>query len=180
MKQTTQKAVAKRPKVPRLPKAPKLSKAPKAPKLYRYKRCGLDNVYLEGGVEYVQTPRGWVLRIKDMEGLHRAIGRWLVHEKKDLTGKEFRFLRHEINLTQQNLAALLNTEVQNVGRWEREEGNKIHGPAQALIRLLYDEKINGNTEISKSLERLAELDEQIGSDEDMKFEAGPDGWSAAA
>lgn len=174
MKQATQKAVAKRPKVPRP------SKAPEAPKLYRYKGCGLDNVYLQGGVEYIQTPRGWVLHIKDMEGLHREIGRRLVHEKKDLTGKEFRFLRHEINLTQQVLAALLNTDVQNVGRWEREEGDKVPGPAQGLIRLLYDEKVNGNTEISKSLERLAELDEQIGDNEDIRFEFGPEGWSSAA
>lgn len=162
MKRATRKAVAKR------------------PKLHHYKGCGLDNVYLEGGVEYVDTPRGKVQRIKDLEGLHRAIGHWLVHEKKDLTGKEFRFLRHEINLTQENLAALLNTDVQNVGRWEREEGYKIPGPAQGVIRLLYNEKINKNTEISKSLERLAELDEQMGADEDMKFEVGPDGWSAAA
>ena len=57
----------------------------KAPPVYRadrYKGCGLDNVYLEGGVEYIQTPRGWVLHIQDVEGLHRAIGHWLVHEKK--------------------------------------------------------------------------------------------------
>jgi DNA-binding transcriptional regulator YiaG len=174
MKQAMQRAVAKRLKVP------KLAKAPKAPKLYRYKGCGLDNVYLEGGVEYVQTPRGWVLRIEDMDGLHRAIGRSLVHEKKNLTGKEFRFLRHEINLTLQNLAAILNTDVQNIGRWEREEVDKIPGPAQGLIRLLYDEKINGNTEVIKSLERLAELDEQMGADEDMTFEPGPEGWSIAA
>ena len=79
MKQATQKAVAKRPKVPRISKAP-----PVVPKLYRYKGCGLDNVYLEGGVEYIQTPRGWVLHIQDVEGLHRAIGHWLVHAKEEL------------------------------------------------------------------------------------------------
>jgi putative transcriptional regulator len=174
MKQATQRTAARR------PKAPKLAKAPKVPKWYQYRGCGLDNVYLEGGVEYIQTPRGWVLHIKEVEGLHRAIGRWLVHEKKELTGKEFRFLRHEINLTLQNLAAILNTDVQNIGRWEREEVDKIPGPAQGLIRLLYDEKINGNTEISKSLQRLADLDEQFEEDDEIKFESGPEGWSLAA
>ena len=121
-----------------------------AKKLHHYKGCGLDNVYLDGGIKYVDTPRGKVLQIEDLAGLHRAIGHWLAHEKKDLTGKEFRFLRHEINITQQVLAALLNTDVQNIGRWEREEV-KVHGPAQAIIRLLYDEKIGGNTPINADI-----------------------------
>ncbi len=149
-------------------------------KLHHYKACGLDNVYLDGGVEYINAPRGKVLHIRDLEGLHRAIGHWLVHERKNLTGKEFQFLRHEINLTQQNLAGILGTDVQNVGRWEREEGDKIPGPAQGLIRLLYDEKINGNKEISEPLERLAELDEQMEGTEEIRFTDGPEGWSTAA
>lgn len=148
-------------------------------KLHHYKGCGLDNVYLEGGVEYVKTPRGKALQIKDLEGLHRVIGHWLADEKKNLVGKEFRFLRHEINLTQQNLAAILDTDVQNIGRWEREEV-KVPGPAQAIIRLLYREKVNGNTAISEPLERLAELDEEMEDGPDVTFESGPEGWSFAA
>jgi DNA-binding transcriptional regulator YiaG len=150
------------------------------PKPYHYKGCGLDNVYLHGGVSYVDTPRGKAVHIENVEGLHRAIGYWLVHEKKNLTGKEFRFLRHEINLTQQNLAALLNTDVQNVGRWEREEAEKVPGPAQVVIRLLYDEQINGKNAVGEPLRRLAKLDEQFGEGDQVKFESGPQGWSLAA
>ena len=149
------------------------------PKLYHYRGCGLDNIYLEGGVNYIQTPRGKTVQIEDTEGLHRAIGRWLVHEKKKLTGKEFRFLRHELNLTQQDLAALLRVGVQSVGRWERGE-TEIPGPAQGLIALLYAEKANGNTAVSEPLERLAELDEKMAGDEGIKFLTGPEGWSIAA
>lgn len=158
----------------------KMKMAAKRARPYPYKGCGLDNVYLIGGVEYIDTPRGKTVHIKDIEGLHRAIGHWLVHEKKNLVGKEFRFLRHEINLTQQHLAALLGANVQNVGRWEREEGDKIPGPAQAVIRLLYDEKINGNKEISEPLERLAELDAQFGKDDEIRLTDTPEGWSSAA
>src|SRR5215467_11829489 len=146
-------------------------------KPYHYKGCGLDNVYLHDGVNYIDTPRGKAVHIENLEGLHRAIGYWLVHEKKNLTGKEFRFLRHEINLTQQNLAALLNTDVQNVGRWEREEAEKVPGPAQVVVRLLYDEQVNGNKAIIEPLRRLAKLDEQ---DDEVKFTSGPSGWSIAA
>jgi len=150
-------------------------------KLYHYKGCGLDNVWLKGGVNIVETPRGKAIQIENQKGLHKAIGHWLVHEKKNLTGKEFRFLRHEINLTQQYLAALLNTDVQNVGRWERDEGDKIPGPAQNIVRLLYEEKINDNRAICEPLARLAELDEQkTDEEEDIEMEAGPEGWSIAA
>jgi putative transcriptional regulator len=158
----------------------KATKKPTRAKRYHYRGCGLDNIYLEGGVNYIQTPRGKTAQIEDIEGLHRAIGRWLVREKKNLSGKEFRFLRHEINLTQQTLAALLNTDVQNVGRWERGEGEKISGPAQNLIRLLYDEKINGNSAISEPLARLAELDQRMRDNKEIKFGTGPEGWSIAA
>jgi putative transcriptional regulator len=155
-------------------------KITKRTKPYHYKGCGLDNVYLLGGVTYIDTPRGKAVHIENVEGLHRAIGHWLVHEKKNLTGKEFRFLRHEINLTQQDLADLLNTDVQNVGRWEREEAERVPGPAQAVIRLLYDEQINGKKAISEPLHRLADLNERLGKGKEIKFESRPEGWSVAA
>lgn len=149
-------------------------------KPYQYLGCGLDNVFLVGGVREITTPRGKSVHIENLESLHRAIGLWLVHEKKNLSGKEFRFLRHEINLTQQYLAALLNTDVQNVGRWERGDGDKVPGPAQAVIRLLYDEKMNGNKAICEPLARLAELDEQFGEDDEIRMTETDEGWAVIA
>jgi len=145
---------------------------------YNYRECGLDNVWLIGGVEHVETPRGVGVMIKDLEGLHRVIGSILVREKKSLTGKEFRFLRHEINATQQVVSGLLGVDVQTVGRWERGEC-EIPGPAQGLIRLLYEEKVNGNKEICGSLERLAALDEAINGDDEITLQETPDGWEIA-
>ena len=71
-------------------------------------------------------------------------------------------------------------DVQAIGRWERGKGVKIPGPAQAIIRLIYDEKINGNKAICAPLERLRELDEQYGKDDDIRLTDTPEGWSAAA
>lgn len=153
-------------------------------KPYQYRECGLDNVLLIGGVGYAETPRGTGVTIQDIEGLHRVIGNILVREKKNLTGREFRFLRHEINMTQQNLAAVLGVDVQSIGRWERGESKAgVPRPAQGLIRLLYEEKANGNMQICEPLERLAELDEQMGDEEEITIHETPDGWaifSAAA
>ena len=55
-------------------KATKTTKKMTRTKPYHYKGCGLDNVYLHGGVTYVDTPRGKAVQIENIEGLHRAIG----------------------------------------------------------------------------------------------------------
>jgi putative transcriptional regulator len=147
-------------------------------KPYQYRECGLDNVWLIGGVDHTVTPRGTGITIQDIEGLHRVIGNILVRERKNLTGREFRFLRHEINMTQQNLAAVLGVDVQSVGRWERGESKGgIPRPAQGLIRLLYEEKANGNRQICEPLEWLAALDEQTGDEEEITLQETPDGWA---
>lgn len=145
---------------------------------YQYTECGLDNIYLINGFEPVDTPRGRGVHIQNVEGLHLAIGRMLVRERRNLTGKEFRFLRHEINLTQQNLALVLGVNVQAVARWEKEKiKGGIPGPAQRLIRLLYEEHTKGNKQIMGPLQKLAELDEIMNEEgEIMDFVDTEDGW----
>jgi putative transcriptional regulator len=146
---------------------------------YHYTESGLENIYLVNGFEHIETPRGIAVKITDIKGLHKAIGMIIARERKNLSGREFRFLRHEINMTQQNLANLLGMDIQSVGRWERGEG-AIPGPAQGLIRLLFEEKSTGNRAISEPLERLAELDEQANAeDEELSFDPS-DGWTSVA
>ena len=144
---------------------------------YHYTECGLDNIYLMNGVDIVATPRGEGVNIRNIEGLHQAIGRILVRDKKNLNGKEFRFLRHEMNLTQQNLAAILGVNVQSIARWEKGETKRIDGPAQGLMRVLYEQFIGDNTKITEPLRLLAEIDELLNdTDEDISLEDTEDGW----
>lgn len=147
---------------------------------YHYRECGLDNIYLVNGFEPVETPRGIAVMIKDREGLHKAIATLIVREKRGMTGAEFRFLRHELNMTQQLVANLLKVDVQAVARWEK--GNSaVPGPAQNLLRLLYEEKANGNTGISEPLRKLAELDEILQDENEIvEFEDSDEGWRQAA
>jgi len=143
---------------------------------YHYTECGLDNIYLLNGFDPVETPRGMGTTIKNVDGLHRAIGEMLVEEKKALTGKEFRFLRHEVNLTQQDLAAIVGVNVQTVARYEKRK-DAVDGPVQRLLGLLYSEYVKGNKGIIEPLKTLAELDEVIhGDEEDVVFEAIGEGW----
>ncbi len=146
---------------------------------YHYTECGLDNIYLLNGFRITPGPRGKTIHIENLEGLHKAIGTMLVSEKKHIDGREFRFLRHELNMTQQNLAALLGVNVQAIARWENEK-TVIAGPAQRVIRLLYSEKMSGNQAICGPLERLAELDEMIADEPEIDFQQDHyEGWQPA-
>lgn len=147
---------------------------------HHYTDCGLDNVYLLNGFEPVETPRGVGIRIKNRDGLHLAIGRYLVREKRDLNGKEFRFLRNELNMTQQNIGRVCRVDGQTIARWEKGETSKIPGAAQSVIRMLYEWKTGGDKEITRLLEELSELDEIMHGDEEtpepLDFEDTDEGW----
>ena len=100
-----------------------------------------------------------------------------------LNGKEFRFLRHELDMTQQLVANILRVDYQTIARWEKGITAKIPGSAQAVLRVLYESKTGGNVEITRLLAELSELDEIIHGDEEesepLDFEDTEDGWLAA-
>jgi putative transcriptional regulator len=128
---------------------------------YHYTESGLDNVYLANGFEFVDGPGGRRVKIKNIEGLHEVIGRQLVKEKKNLSGKEIRFLRQEMLMSQADLARLLEVAEQTILRWEKGK-SAIPKPAETLIRLLYREHIKeeGAERIRSKLQQLADLEDK--------------------
>ena len=68
-----------------------------------YTACGLDNVWLASGFTVKETKYGKGVSIEDVDGLHQLLASNLVEKKGLLTGKEFRFLRVHLGLTQQSL-----------------------------------------------------------------------------
>ena len=129
-----------------------------ATRRFHYTMCGLDNVYLVNGFKSRSTPYGNGFSIDNIDGLHAAIGQRLVHERKVLNGREIRFLRHEMDLSQNRLATLLGVDEQTVARWEKGQAN-VGGPADKMIRLLYSERVGAKAEVSRLLDHLADLDE---------------------
>lgn len=144
---------------------------------YHYKECGLDRVYLMNGFVIRETPRGTTISIADLDGLHRAIGQMLLDERKRLSGKEFRFLRHELGMSQATLAHLLGADEQTVARWEKGQ-TRVPKAAEANLRLLYEERIRGNVKVSDTLQRIADLEDTL--DRRMEFIETDQGWDAAA
>lgn len=110
---------------------------------YRYTACGLDNVIIEG-VSFVQDDSGEVVvRIPNVNGLHRAIAIGIVKRKMMMSGRDMRFLRSEMGMTQAELAEMIHREPLTISRWERSE-TEIDANAETLIRLHANERLELN------------------------------------
>ncbi|MEJ2117980.1 MAG: helix-turn-helix domain-containing protein [Alphaproteobacteria bacterium] len=101
---------------------------------YRYTECGLDNVIIDG-VEFIQDDFGEeVVCIPNVNDLHIAITKVILEQKASMSGRELRFLRTELGLTQAQLAELVRREPLSISRWERGEC-PLDSNAEALIRI---------------------------------------------
>lgn len=105
--------------------------------MYHYKTCGLENIYLKTGYTLKETPYGRAVSIDDIEGLHLAIASDLLRQKTPLTGRQFRFLRKEQDLTQAELAAILGVTEQTVASWEKQKDTPVQMMADISIRAYY-------------------------------------------
>jgi putative transcriptional regulator len=125
--------------------------------MYHYTESGLRNIYLVNGFKHHKTAYGKGVAFDNIEGLHREIGRNLCAYRPRLTGPEFRFLRHELDLSQAALAALLGNNEQAVALWEK---SKVKVPkwADRFVRVLYREHMGENVKIRKLIEAVAELE----------------------
>ena len=87
---------------------------------YHYTDSGLDNIWLIGGVEHLDTPHGPASAIHDLDDLHHAIALDII-SSESMSAQEFRFLRVELELSQRALARLLKATEQQVHRWENKK-----------------------------------------------------------
>ena len=72
-------------------------------KLLHYTACGLDNVWLSSGFSCKTSRHGEAVAVEDVDGLHRLLAQALIDKPGRLSGKEFRFLRVQLGLSQQAL-----------------------------------------------------------------------------
>jgi|SRR5208337_138802 len=111
---------------------------------YRYTECGLDNVIIHG-VEFIVDDDGeQVVSIPNINGLHRAIAESILLRQASISGRELRFIRTEMGLTQAELAAIVHREPLAVSRWERGEC-PIDNNIEAIIRLVAMERLDIDT-----------------------------------
>lgn len=144
---------------------------------YHYTESGLNNIYLINGFNTIETPEGKAISIHNIDGLHKAIGLFLVLNQRDLSGDEIRFLRHEMLMSQKTLSNLLGVSEQEIRRWENGK-IKIPKSSESLLRLLYREHVNDQSgKIASVLKEMSNLEEKLSK---IRFKDTKKGWKAAA
>lgn len=125
--------------------------------MYHYLESGLTNIWLKNGYVEQRTPYGKALAIDDLPGLHQAIALALVEKPGKLEGREIRFLRSEMEMSQPSLATLIGVSAQSIALWEKDKSG-VTGPAEKLLRLIVKGHFNGNATIRRAIDVLNGLD----------------------
>jgi DNA-binding transcriptional regulator YiaG len=120
--------------------------------MYHYTESGLDNVWLANGYTVIETPYGKGVSVRDADGLLQAIAIRLVHKAGRLTGRELRFLRSLLCLSQQSLGPMVGATEQSVSLWERT--GKVPRGADAIVRMIVLEKLNGDGKVTQIIDRI--------------------------
>jgi len=145
---------------------------------YHYKESGLTNIYLANGFECVDSPYGKVVSISNVDELHLAIACDLANKKSHLTGGEFRFLRKQLNLSQNALAHLLDKTELTIHNWEHGDDG-VPAMAETIIRIMFLEDKGINPKMRESLELLREIDREFHEGR-VEFMNENNKWATAA
>jgi DNA-binding transcriptional regulator YiaG len=127
--------------------------------MYHYTECGLDNVWLENGYTVRKTAYGEATSVIDVDGLLKALALSLTKKKGRLTGKELRFMRTCMCLSQGRLGKLVGSSENAVSLWERH--GKVPKTEDAVVRMLVLEKYAGDGNMEKALELANDVDRMV-------------------
>ena len=110
-------------------------------------------VWLANGYKVKHTSYGDAVAVDDIDGLHLAIAQNLIEKKGSLTGKEFRFLRTPMGMSQIDIPGMLGVQEPSVSLWERTD--KVPKAQDALHRLIANERlVKGSVGIAEVIERI--------------------------
>jgi len=146
--------------------------------MYHYKECGLPYIYLADGYKLEEGPFGETVSIADVDNLHRAIARWVVENVPALNGRELRFLRLEMGLTQGHLADLLGVTEQTVSLAERNPEKALPGYTDRLLRIEAEAWLDATQPVSDTLQRVHDAPRHAQTAEQPFTHAGNE-WAAA-
>lgn len=120
---------------------------------------GLDNIWLANGYTEHKTPYGKGVSIHDLDGLVRAICLGLVRKSHKLNGREFRYLRQALLLSQGSVAVLFGCTEQTVSLWERH--GRVPLWADKLLRMTYIGSVQENTTVRELIDRMNFVDRVV-------------------
>lgn len=109
---------------------------------YHFKECGLDYVYLTNGFEIEEDSEyGNLVTIHNADDLQRSIARSVLLHREKLTGKELRFFRSLLQLTQEQMGGYLGVSREHITRNETVDKDKdLPNSGDIILRILVWEK----------------------------------------
>lgn len=128
-------------------------------KQYHYTACGLDNVWLANGYQIKTTRHGQAVAVHDLDGLHKLLAATLVDKPGRLTGKEFRFLRTQLGLSQEALGSMLDFSENAVSLWERKD--TVPAACDQWLRMSVLAKLEGATKLADAIARTQAVHQLI-------------------
>lgn len=143
----------------------------------QYRGCGLDNIYLTSGYHVRMVAGEEFVSVHDADGLHQAIAMTLAQHRKVLSGKEVRFLRKFLDLTQRELGDLLGVSDQSVARYEKDQ-SALDGATDALLRILVVQRAEDGVNVRQLLECIRSSDDL--SEDCLTLEHDDHEWRTAA
>lgn len=145
-----------------------------------YKECGLDNIYLLNGFTKEEYDGEEYVSIADSDGLNTAIAMHIVLHRKAPSGKEIRFLRNQLDMSQADLAELLGVSDQSVARWEKET-SEVPGPALIALRIIFIlSNVDGEQQsvcLNSMMQTLRDLIDSDEVDDTASFEYIGEVWA---
>ncbi len=128
-------------------------------KYFQYTACGLDNVWLANGFKVKVTRHGNAVAVNDVDGLHKLIAETLIDKPGRLTGKEFRFLRTQLGLSQEALGAMLDFSENAVSLWERKD--TVPATCDQWLRMSVLAKLEGQAKLADAIARTRSVHKLI-------------------
>jgi transcriptional regulator with XRE-family HTH domain len=135
---------------------------------YHYVESGLDNVFIEGIQPVLDDDGDEAIIINSVNILHAVIAEGIVRHSHSMSGKELRFLRTEMGLTQSDLGDFVHVDRQTVARWEKGQ-TAIDPKAETLIRKMAIEKLS--LPLSDSIEALSRSAKPANSPQNINISA---------
>ncbi len=144
--------------------------------MFHFTDGGLDNIRLANGYTEHKTPYGKGVSIYDLDGLVRAICLNLVQKQYKLNGKEFRYLRQALLLSQGSVANLFGCTEQTVSL--RERHGRVPLWADKLLRMTTIGSMQENTTVRELIDRM-NFGDRLVNDRIVLHETD-EGWESSA
>lgn len=145
--------------------------------LFHYTPCGLDDVYLEGGVRVEETPYGEAFSLEHANELHDVIAKSIINSARPLRGQEARFLRVMLPSSQEAMAKALGVDRATIFRWERARDKPLSTMQDTAVRMTYASRAAAEEFVVSVIKELHDLDEQADGDAYRQvFETSNHNW----